>query len=461
MKNQLINGICISFIFLIATIHLGCKKQDAFLDKKPDASLAVPTTLSDLSLLLNNETIFNAYDSPGLPSLSTDDVYVTDASYISDGEPVTQNAYIFAKDIYHSTTTYADWSASYQQIYYSNVVLDVLNKIMVTSDQALTYNTLKGEALFFRAYAFYNLVQTFALPYDPATSNTDFGIPLVTSSDINKRYTRGTVQGVYNQIIGDINTASNLLPTTLISVTKPCKLSCTAFLARLYLAIGQYDKAYTYANNCLSQDSVLVDYNTITPHRNSLSFTILPEDIFHTAQTAYSLTLDVQMDSTLYKTYDTNDLRRSYFFRRQSSGIGLRFRGTYDTHNNFYSGLATDEIYLIRAECNARSGNLAVALKDLNNLLKNRYATGKFVSLTANNQIDLLNKILLEREKELFFRGLRWTDLRRLNKESRVKIKVTHFINGVSYTLFPNDPKYALQIPDQEIQLTGIPQNIR
>jgi len=38
---------------------------------------------------------------------------------------------------------------------------------------------------------------------------------------------------------------------------------------------------------------------------------------------------------------------------------------------------------------------------------------------------------------------------------------VTHVINGVTYTLLPNDKRYALPIPDQEIQLTGIPQNVR
>jgi hypothetical protein len=159
-------------------------------------------------------------------------------------------------------------------------------------------------------------------------------------------------------------------------------------------------------------------------------------------------------------TYDQNDLRLTYFFRPASSGTGLYFRGSYDS-NNDYSGIATDEIYLIRAECSARAGNLQPALSDLNALLKNRYVTGQFVPLTLTNEDALLRRILLEREKELFFRGLRWTDLRRLNKEAEFMKTVTHVINGVTYTLPPNDKRYALPIPDQEIQLTGIPQNIR
>ena len=264
MKNRIDISLC-CFCLAIALATISCNKQDTFLDKKSNAALAVPTTLADFTLLLNNETIFNAYVSPALGTLSADDLYVTDATFNVAAEPVDQNAYIFAKDIYQGTTVYFEWSSPYQQVYYSNVVLDGLARLKVAQAQSAAYNTIKGEALFFRAYAFYMLVQTFAMPYEPSASATDPGIPLVVSSDINKHYSRGTVQAVYNQIISDLNLATGLLPANLSSVTKPCQLSCNAFLARLYLSIGKYDQAYTYANKVLSQDSVLVDYNTITP----------------------------------------------------------------------------------------------------------------------------------------------------------------------------------------------------
>ncbi|MDB5122413.1 MAG: RagB/SusD family nutrient uptake outer membrane protein [Mucilaginibacter sp.] len=456
MKNH-ITGIC----FLLFVISTGsCKKQDAFLDRKPNIALAVPTTLSDFELLLNNETLFNAYDSPALGNLSGDDFYVTNDSWISS-ETVAQNTYIFAKDIYQGSTINNDWNTPYQQIYYCNAVLDGLNKINISPAQLSRFNTIKGEALFFRAYACYNLVQTFAMPYDKNTANSDPGIPFPTNSDINKRYGRGTVQGTYDQIISDINTAATLVPATLTSVTKACKITCSAFLARIYLAMGKYDLAFNYSDKCLAQYSTLVDYNRISPGRNALSSKILAEDIFHTSLNGYSLTSLAQMDSTLYKSYDVNDLRRSYFFRKATNGKGLFFRGTYDIHNNKFGGLATDEMYLIRSECSARSGNLAQALSDLNALLKNRYVTGQFTQLSINNQDTLMQRILLERKKELYMRGLRWTDLRRLNKEDKYKNNVVRIINGTVYTLLPNDPKYALPIPDQELHLSGIPQNFR
>lgn len=459
MKKYISFSLIFNSILVLVFIFSGCNKQDEFLNKKPNAALAVPTSLSDFELLLNNEEIFNAYDSPALGTLSSDDLYVSDATFISS-ETVAQNVYTFAKDIYQSSNVNGDWNAPYQQVYYCNVVLDGLAKKDVSPDQLSRYNTIKGEALFFRAYAFYNLVQTFSMPYDSQTSGTDMGIPLPISSDINIRYGRGTVQETYDKIISDINAAAALLPANLSAVTKPCKLSCNAFLARVYLAVAKYDMAYTYADKCLSQKNNLVDYNTFTPNRSSLSSTPLAEDIFHTSLNGYSMTAGAQMDSVIYKSYDSNDLRKTYFFRPTRSGIGLYFRGTYDFTNN-YSGIATDEIYLIRAESSARLGNVSSALADLNSLLKNRYKAGTFIPVTTTDPDILLKKILLEREKELFLRGLRWTDLRRLNKENRFKKNVVHVINGVTYTLSPNDPKYAMPIPAQEIQLTGIPQNIR
>jgi len=48
-----------------------------------------------------------------------------------------------------------------------------------------------------------------------------------------------------------------------------------------------------------------------------------------------------------------------------------------------------------------------------------------------------------------------------LNKDSRFAITLYRNLNGVQYSLPPNDPKYALPIPDKEIQLNPIPQNIR
>jgi starch-binding outer membrane protein, SusD/RagB family len=65
----------------------------------------------------------------------------------------------------------------------------------------------------------------------------------------------------------------------------------------------------------------------------------------------------------------------------------------------------------------------------------------------------------MERKKELLFRGLRWTDLRRLNKESNLASTISHVYNGTSYSVIPNSYQYTFPIPLDIIQLSGIQQN--
>ena len=125
-----------------------------------------------------------------------------------------------------------------------------------------------------------------------------------------------------------------------------------------------------------------------------------------------------------------------------------------------FSGLATDELFLIKAECLARAGNASGALSTLNDLLRARYAQGTFVDLHADDPQQALRLVLQERRKELVFRGIRWSDLRRLNKEG-AGIVLTRLLNGKTYTLPANSNKYTLPIPPDEIALNGIEQNPR
>jgi len=68
--------------------------------------------------------------------------------------------------------------------------------------------------------------------------------------------------------------------------------------------------------------------------------------------------------------------------------------------------------------------------------------------------------ILRERRKELIFRGLRWTDLKRLNKEE-AGIILTRLFNGNTRQLLPKSNHYVLPIPDDALTGGTITQNIR
>jgi hypothetical protein len=157
--------------------------------------------------------------------------------------------------------------------------------------------------------------------------------------------------------------------------------------------------------------------------------------------------------------YDINDLRKTTYYTNIFSGR-YNLKGSYSGSIIPFTGLATDELYLIRAESNAKAGNIAQAMDDLNKLLDKRYKTGTFTPLQANSQQEALQFIRDERRKELAFRGLRWSDLRRYNKEG-ANIDLHRVLNGQIYTLEHNSKLYILPIPPDVISRGDLINNDR
>lgn len=450
----------IFFASLVTVCSLSsCTK---YLDAIPDKSLTVPSGLQDLAALLNNN-LLTTY-SPALGEISSDDYYMAYTRY-QTYQPLVREAYTWQEDINYGSL-YGDWYSPYQAIYYSNVVLDQLKEIGSNQGNQVTYNEIKGRALFYRAFSYYNLAQIFTKPYDPQTAATDLGLPLRLSSDISNKSVRSSLQQTYNQIVEDLQEAEDLLPVSVSGQTPyiPSKAADYAMLARVYLTMQRYDQALDCADSALSLNNTLMDYNAIDSTQ-AISFPYPSNDevLFQSYQLLYfyftgSYTM---VDSTLYASYSSNDLRKSLFFATKVSTGTHYFKGSYSGTYDLFCGLTTDEMYLIQAECYARGGKVTESMNELNTLLVKRWKTGTFVPLVAANANEALDRVLTERRKELIFRGIRWSDLRRLNQDSRFAITLTRVLNGQTYTLPPNDPRYVYPIPDNEIKLSGIQQNTR
>jgi hypothetical protein len=228
------------------------------------------------------------------------------------------------------------------------------------------------------------------------------------------------------------------------------------------------------ANKSLALYDTLVDYNNSNAagifSNGSASrpfpapFNDFVEIIYQSLQNNYGYfsSNTNNVDTNLLKLYNANDLRLLVFYAKQTTSTRKYFRGQYSGLTSSFCGLATDEVYLIRAESFARKGNITAAMQDLNALYKKRWLkTVPYVQLTAADANDALQQILKERRKELVIRGLRWSDLRRLNQNPQTAATLTRNLDGQVYTLAPNSPRYVYPIPDIEIQLSGIPQNPR
>ncbi|ACU59756.1 RagB/SusD family nutrient uptake outer membrane protein [Chitinophaga pinensis] len=446
-------------MFIAFTLSLqGCTEK---LDLKPDQSKVVPETLEDLQAMLDNTDAINN-NIPAYTEAGADNYYLTDMRFNSLSSNGARNAYIWGDEIFTATDIILDWAGGYTRINYCNLVLESLDDLNFTPGKG-AYNNIKGSALFLRAMSLYTMAEMFCKPYDSTRASSDLGLPLRTVSDILKIFPRASLKETYDRIFDDLNNAIALLPEKSVYKTRPSKLAAYALLSRIYLGLGNYGKAKIYADSTLNIYSNLLDYNTVA-NVSSLPFDQFNADVlFSAALTTTSLlsATNSPIDTLLYEQFEDGDLRKSLFFRENTSGMHL-FKGTYSGNALLqFGGLALDEVILNRAECQARTGNVLAAMDDLNKLLRSRWLSGAYTDLTATDQTDALVKVLNERRKELIFRGRRWTDLRRLNKDVRFAKTIIRNINGKTYQLLPNGPRYVFPIPDDEIQLSGIEQNIR
>lgn len=454
-----VNKFCL-YLFILSLGILSCNRNE-FLDDKPNSNVFVPTTLDDFQLLLDNDADLSV--TPVLGELSADNYYISSSFWQSLGNKE-RNAYIWAPEIYNGDINIADWNAPYKQVFYANVVLDGLKKVAITADNQQQWNFLKGSALFIRAYAFYNLVQVFALPYNSETAATDLGIPLKLTPNVDESVDRSTIEQTYSQMLNDLLEAKDLLPVPVTSnLNRPNKPAAHAQLARVYLSMRLYNKAGAYADSCLQLYNTLIDYNTRDTNaprpfdRNNVE--TMYQSKFVTGNVIRATRSECMVDTTLFNQYDANDLRRSLFFGTNTVGK-MSFKGSYNGTTFGFTGLATDEVYLMRAECRARANDVTNALSDLNTLLRQRWKTSTFTPLTASTQAEALIKILNERRKEMPMRGVRWTDIRRLNLDT-FNITPKRKLDSLTYTLQANSKLYALPIPPDAILMGGYHQNDR
>lgn len=443
----------------------GCNKK-ALLDERPSSQIIVPATLEDMQSLLDKDVIM--CETPQLGELSADNYYLRGVFWQSLGT-VEKNAYVWAGDIFGTQENIPDWNRPYEQVFYANVVLESLEKLGMTSANEQQWQATRGAALFIRAYAFYNLAQVFAPAYDSKASATDLGIALRLASGADIPSVRATVGQTYSRILQDLKEAKNLLPAAIDSVyrNRPSRPACLALLARVYLGMREYALAGAYADSCLQLYNKLIDYNNVdTAATATYPFTRLNDETMYQSRLSSASNVlvgrvvpECVVDSVLYRSYQANDLRRQVLYSINAQGRP-NIKGSYNGTLFPFSGLATDEVYLVRAECRAWAGNIAGAMDDLNTLLGKRYKTGTFTPLTAVSAGEARQKVLEERRKELPFRGLRWTDIRRLNKEG-TGITLTRMAGGQQYQLPPGDARWVLPIPPDVIALSGMQQNQR
>lgn len=447
-------------LLLFIICNTSCRK---YVELEPQGSV-IPQKLEDYKLLLNNDAIFNL--THGTTEFASDDIAMLDDNLIDGFDESSLMIYKWAEMFYQPNEDDPEWNLFYKQIYTANVVIKGVPDIK-SADETEKQQVIAA-AKVHRAYAYFALVNIYARQYTPSGAKTDLGVPLLTDPGYTQSLKRATVDEVYTLILGDLDAGVAALPPLPVVKNYPSKAAAYALLARAYLQIGNYSAAMANANLCLGLQSALFDLNPYyTGPGNWMDGFSLPlsqdnaEVIF--IKSSFNGGENLSLSPELLTLLGAKDLRKHFFtYLVPPSGDPNDFfqnPGTYHaywapfetTGGSVQEGPTVPEMMLVKAECLARTQHGQDGLAVVNQLRKFRFRPADYVALTAANDDDALLLILQERRRELFAKGFRFFDLKRLNMDPRFAKTITHPLKTQQLTLVPGSNRYVYPIPAKVI----------
>ena len=248
------------FSTFIAASALLISSCSDFLDRSPQGQF----TEDDNPNALVNGKIYNVYTmmrnfniTAGTPALAIHCLRSEDSekgSIPSDGSDVAE---MYDDFLYTPTNGLlgAYWGQNYAVIYQCNDILDAIAEKETAGQTEAEDIINKGEASFFRAYCYFNLVRAFG------------EVPLVTykindASEANIPKT--TVDKIYEQIDADLKTAEESLPETWSTeyLGRLTWGAARSLHARTYMMRNDWNNMYTASTDVIKKGL----YNLRTPY---------------------------------------------------------------------------------------------------------------------------------------------------------------------------------------------------
>lgn len=306
-----------------------------------------------------------------------------------------------------------------------------------------TIDQYAAEAKVLRALAHFDLVRIYGKPYTE-DQGASLGVPLVTEVlESNAKPARSTVAEVYTQVVKDLTEAisSNALATE----TEPGYVSvwgAKAILSRVYLNMGDYANALSVAEDIIknsgaalwTRDQYFKAWDASTPNESEFLFRLnvagstdnndlngignLQQRDGYKEMVATKKFVDML-------TSDPKDVRNDMFLpakaEKEVAVYGtnkvflnkLRGQGGNLRNVTIVPIIRLSEVYLTAAECAFRNNDKTKAVEYLNDLVKNRTTTEASLATVDNITLD---RILIERRKELIGEGQRYFDALRNNE---------------------------------------------
>lgn len=371
-------------------------------------------------------TAMGNYNNANLSSMTT--FYTGSAADDLQYNATDQNSAEFASNGLLNTNGYVGnlWANLYQLVKNANNAISGLQKSNTLTPSVK--DQLLGEAKFFRAYAYFYLVNLYG------------DVPLQLRDDLyaleDASLPRNTTQQVYDQIIADLNEAENKMTTNYDATSAPRgranKAAASALLARVYLYQKDYQNAELYASKVLQSS----DYTLPAPDKNFINSS--NEVILQLGNqlgvttfgfnyiTAATATPGYTLTDAVYNSFETSptiDLRKTNWTSPKTISGKIyyaisKYKVSSGSGAEYHIILRLAEQYLIRAEARARLGQLTEARSDVDAIRNRAGLAGISTNLT---QAQLLSAIENERLHEFFGEyGHRWLDLKRTDRATAV-----------------------------------------
>ncbi|WP_343695524.1 RagB/SusD family nutrient uptake outer membrane protein [Flavobacterium sp.] len=469
---------------VIAVFVLGSCSDD-FLDKKPtefvDYEGATKTT-DNLMTLLNgiHRSLYVRYESnqneDGLGSLMQQiDIAGDDVVF-----PVTNGWYLQVYN-WSSFSNENSQDLRFQFRTYYRIIRNA-NTIINAADSAIGSDAdkkiVKGQALLYRAFCHYQLVQLFGKRYENGITNSQLGVPIILTVG-SDNFPRSTVEEVYAQINKDLDEANILL----VGYAKPNNSYLDlkvgqGLKARVALTQGNWALAAEYANKARTGKNLMPstdytlgfnDYNNKEwmwgSHINEVQsdgFGNFGAYMSRNFSSTVIRSCPKAINSKLYNMIPETDVR-SLLFDKTGKHTALELPSNFAkfpyTSQKFLAVSTGDsrcdvpymrvaEMYLIEAEAKARLGNADAA----NILFEFEKTRNPYYTLSTNSGQALVDEILLQRRIELWGEGFRFYDLKRTGS-ALDRTGANHdsgIVNGVM-VVDPSDKRWQWLIPRAEI----------
>lgn len=446
-KIKLLSRIKVPVLFLSLSL-LGVSCKDSFLEKLPTDSLATDVFFNSQSdfeqgVAAIYASLPNVYeDAYIMGEMRSDNTHFIYDPADRGGNPLEDYADFL--DTPYGSPARNKYVFNYQVINRANQVLSRIEK--VTFDQ-LVKDNLKGQALFLRAFAYFDLVKFFG------------GVPLYlepVSTYDGAFMSRLTSDEVYTQIITDVMNAINILPVrSSNSLGRVSKGAAQMLLGDVYMN----QKKYSDAESILKQIS---GYKLLANYKDNFSITNKnnEESIFEIqykqgatdgfsnqfyyrflpklSNTAVVTGVDGRFNggrtglntatTDLITCYDAGDTRLAasigfvdvkYNYNGGYTVVNFPYCKKYEAPHTTAYDVGTDwpvyrysEVLLFLAEIANESNKPADALTYLNQVRKR----AGLANATANDQATLRDLIAKERRVEFAFENKRWIDLVRTGK---------------------------------------------